>query len=60
MRRRSPARAKNAVEERLFERRRDLFTELSVVFLDTTTLASPVAAASAFAAAGTPRTTGPI
>ena len=26
------------MEERLFERRRDLFSELSVVFMDTTSL----------------------
>ncbi len=30
---------KDLVEERLFERRRDLFSELSVVFMDTTSLA---------------------
>jgi hypothetical protein len=29
---------KDLVEERLFERRRDLFSELSVVFMDTTSL----------------------
>ena len=29
---------KDVVEEQLFERRRDLFSELSVVFMDTTTL----------------------
>ncbi len=29
---------KDLVEERLFERRRDLFTDLSVVFMDTTSL----------------------
>ena len=29
---------KDAVEERLFARRRDLFTDLSLVFMDTTTL----------------------
>lgn len=33
-----PRTTKDLVEERLFERRRDLFTDLSVVFLDTTTL----------------------
>ena len=32
------AAVKDAVEERLFERRRDLFTDLSLVFMDTTTL----------------------
>jgi len=35
----APRAVKDLVEERLFARRRDLFTELSVVFLDTTTLA---------------------
>ena len=34
----APRTTKDLVEERLFERRRDLFTDLSVVFLDTTTL----------------------
>lgn len=29
---------KDVIEDRLFERRRDLFTDLSLVFLDTTTL----------------------
>src|SRR5215211_2399178 len=34
----APRAIKDLVEERLFERRRDLFSELSVVFLDTTSL----------------------
>src|SRR5918996_314176 len=34
----SPRCVKDLVEERLFERRRDLFSELSVVFMDTTSL----------------------
>jgi hypothetical protein len=34
----APRTVKDLVEERLFERRRDLVSELSVVFLDTTTL----------------------
>ena len=34
----APYCVKDAVEERLFERRRDLFTDLSLVFMDTTTL----------------------
>ena len=33
-----PRTTKDRIEERLFERGRDLFTDLSVVFLDTTTL----------------------
>jgi hypothetical protein len=34
----APRCIKDRIEERLFERRRDLFSELSVVFMDTTTL----------------------
>jgi hypothetical protein len=34
----APRTTKDLIEERLFERRRDLFSDLSVVFLDTTTL----------------------
>lgn len=34
----APRTTKDVIEERLFERRRDLFTDLSLVFLDTTTL----------------------
>ena len=34
----APRCVKDAVEERLFERRRALFTDLSLVFMDTTTL----------------------
>ena len=34
----APRCLKDLVEERLFERRRDLFSELSVVFMDTTSL----------------------
>ena len=33
----APRCAKDEIEERLFERRRDLFTDLSLVFMDTTT-----------------------
>jgi transposase len=33
-----PRCVKDVIEERLFERRRDLFSELSLVFMDTTTL----------------------
>jgi len=35
---RVPRTTKDVIEERLFERRRDLFSELSLVFIDTTTL----------------------
>src|SRR5215211_6817013 len=34
----APRRVKDRVEEALFERRRDLFSELSIVFMDTTSL----------------------
>src|SRR5918999_729961 len=34
----APRTVKDLIEERLFERRRELFSELSVVFLDTTSL----------------------
>lgn len=34
----APRTVKDEIEERLFERRRDLFTDLSVVFMDTTSL----------------------
>ena len=37
----APRCVKDAIEERLFERRRDLFTDLSLVFMDTTTLSFP-------------------
>jgi transposase len=35
---RSPHAVPSLIEERLFERQRDLFSELSVVFMDTTSL----------------------
>jgi len=34
----APRCVKDVIEEKLFDRRRDLFTDLSVVFMDTTTL----------------------
>jgi hypothetical protein len=34
----APRTVKDEIEEKLFERRRDLFTDLSVVFMDTTSL----------------------
>ena len=34
----APRCVKDLIEERLFERRRDLFTDLSAVFMDTTSL----------------------
>jgi Transposase DDE domain len=37
----APRTVKDLIEEHLFERRRDLFSELSVVFMDTTSLSFP-------------------
>ena len=34
----SPRTVKDVIEEALFARRRDLFTDLSIVFMDTTSL----------------------
>jgi hypothetical protein len=34
----APRCVKDLIEERLFERRRDLFSDLSLVFMDTTSL----------------------
>ena len=48
----APRTVKDLVEERLFERRRDLFSELSVVFLDTTTLAFTGAGGATLGARG--------
>ena len=55
----APRTVKDLIEERLFERRRDLFSELSVVFMDTTSLSSPARAGRAWASGATPRTTAP-
>ena len=33
-----PRCVKDVIEEKLFDRRRDLFTDLSLVFMDTTSL----------------------
>ena len=48
----APRTVKDLVEERLFERRRDLFSEFSVVFLDTTTLAFTGAGGATLGARG--------
>ena len=48
----APRTVKDLVEERLFERRRDLFSALSVVFLDTTTLAFTGAGGATLGARG--------
>ena len=48
----APRTVKDLVEERLFERRRDLFSELSVVFLDTTSLSFTGAGGATLGARG--------
>jgi hypothetical protein len=48
----APRTVKDLVEERLFERRRDLFSELNVVFLDTTSLAFTGAGGATLGARG--------
>src|SRR5512144_178624 len=48
----APRCIKDVIEEQLFERRRDLFSELSVVFMDTTTLSF---AGEGWRGAGRPR-----
>ena len=47
-----PRCVKDEIEERLFERRRDLFSELSVVFMDTTTLSFEGAGGESLGARG--------
>jgi hypothetical protein len=41
----APRCIKDVIEERLFERRRDLFSDLSLVFMDTTSCRSTAPAA---------------
>ncbi len=48
----APWTVKDLIEERLFERRHDLFSELSVVFMDTTTLSFEGAGGEALGARG--------
>jgi hypothetical protein len=48
----APRTIKDLIEERLFERRRDLFSELSVVFLDTTSLSFTGAGGATLGAQG--------
>ena len=55
----APRTVKDLVEEGLFAHRRDLFSELSVVFLDTTSLSFTGAGGETRASAATPRTTAP-
>ena len=54
----APRCVKDVIEERLFERRRDLFTDLAVVFMNTTSL-SKVRAARTWASMATRRTSAP-
>ena len=48
----APRTIKDLIEERLFERRRDLFSELSVVFMDTTSLSFTGAGGATLGAQG--------
>ena len=48
----APRCVKDAIEERLFERGRDLFTDLSLVFMDTTTLSFHGAGSESLGARG--------
>jgi len=48
----APRAIKDLIEERLFERRRDLFSELSVVFMDTTSLSFTGAGGATLGAQG--------
>src|SRR4030095_701384 len=48
----APRTTKDLIEERLFERRRDLFSELSVVFMDTTSLSFTGAGGATMGAQG--------
>jgi hypothetical protein len=48
----APRTTKDLIEERLFERRRDLFSELSVVFMDTTSLSFTGAGGATLGAQG--------
>ena len=51
----APRCVKDVIEETLFERRRDLFTDLSLVFMDTTTLSFTAPAVPTLAGVATPR-----
>jgi hypothetical protein len=56
----APRCVKDQIEEALFERRRDLFSELSIVFMEPRPSASPARAGRRSASAATPRTTARI
>ena len=49
----APRCVKDVIEERLFDQRRDLFTDLSAVFMDTTSHRSPARAARRWASMAT-------
>jgi hypothetical protein len=55
----APRCVKDLIEETLFERRRDLFTDLSAVFMDTTSLSFTARAVRRSASTAIPRTIGP-
>ena len=55
----APRTVKDLIEEALFARRRDLFSELSVVFMDTTSLSFAGAGGETLGRRGHRRTTGP-
>jgi len=55
----APRCTKDVLEEKLFERRRDLFSELSVVFMDTTTLYFEGRGGDSWVKRARARTTGP-
>ncbi|WP_210250616.1 hypothetical protein [Mesorhizobium sp. SARCC-RB16n] len=51
---------KDVIEEKLFARRQDLFTDLSLVFMDTTSLSFHGAGGRRWGSVGIPRTSAPI
>lgn len=55
----APRCVKDSLEEALFARGRDLFTDLSVVFMDTTSLSFEGAGGATLGRGAIPRTTGP-
>jgi hypothetical protein len=54
-----PCRVKDLLEKHLFERRRDLFSDLSLVFIDTTSLSFYGACGDSLGLMATPRTFAP-
>ena len=55
----APRCVKDLIEEKLFDRRRDLFTDLSIVFMDTTSLSFYGEGGETLASTATPRTIAP-